>query len=150
MRGTKGGELPGGIETTEDTHSQGPRQRNKKHVTFRLENNTTSPEVEPVCGFNPSATPSQSSMAKSDEGDVRPQLVTTPEELGSVWEKNWGDAYLSCPTWKEKWGKTQSTTEWPHDFKFFNNQMFFEEKLCIPTCFQNDVVQENHEFLGHV
>ena len=32
----------------------------------------------------------------------------------------------------------------------FKGQMFFEEKLCIPMSFQNEVVQDNHEFGGHV
>ena len=28
--------------------------------------------------------------------------------------------------------------------------MFLEERLCVPLCFQNEVIQETHEFLGHV
>ena len=58
--------------------------------------------------------------------------------------------YLSCPTWKESWKKCQLGVDWPSGIKILKGQMFLEEKLCIPLCFQKQVVQENHEFLGHV
>jgi hypothetical protein len=74
----------------------------------------------------------------------------SPDFFVPVWKRDWTAAYSSCPTWKERFQKAQSSKEWPTSVKVFRGQMFFEEKLCIPISFQNEVIHEYHEFLGHV
>ena len=101
-------------------------------------------------GPSPCPTPMNQPKRKSKEVGGHPQLVSNPGVVLPVWERSWGDAYLTCPTWKNIWEKNQSENEWPKGVKVFNGQMFLEEKLCIPLCFQNHVVQETHESLGHV
>ena len=87
---------------------------------------------------------------ESDEGPVHPLIETTPRSVVPVWERQWGAMYLTCPTWKESWQKTQAGVDWPAGIKVFSGQMFFDEKLCVPLCFQKEVIQGNHEFLGHI
>ena len=67
-----------------------------------------------------------------------------------MWECDWGEAYVRCPAWKEKWEATKGNKNWPQGIQILGRRMFLNMKLCIPTCFQDYVVHENHDFLGHV
>ena len=147
--GSEGGDDAVGKDTTGGHPTQGPRHGESKQVPNHGGTGAAGAEVGPG-GASPRLTPSSQTQAKSKEGEVPPQIVTNPGDVLPVWERSWVDAYLICPTWKDIWEKTQTSSEWPLGIKVFNKQMFLEEKLFIPLCFQNEVVQENHEFLGHV
>ena len=147
-RGSEGGDAPVGIETTEDAQPLGPRKLIKKRVTFK-EGDATGTEVGSPRHM-PSHTPTRPSSSETDFEGAQPLSLGNSDHLVSVWERDWGAAYLSCPTWSERYQKTRSTTGWPIGVKIFKGQMFLEEKLCIPMSFQNEVIHENHEFLGHV
>eukprot|EP00667_Euglena_gracilis_P000113 EG_transcript_113 len=140
-RGTEGGVDPGGKDTPVDTHSQGPRKE-KKRVHFWDEK--VGGETTPV----PETAESSRGDTRMEVGDALPS--TTPKDIKPVWERDWGEAYSHCPTWKEKWVATKGDSIWPKGFKVLNGQLFFEEKLCVPESFQHLVIQEIHEFLGHV
>ena len=157
-RGTEGGLVSGGKNTPLDTSSQGPRVSFSKRMPNHGGTGTTGTEVSPptapaISGTgqgSPHPTSSLPPAGKSNAGGDQPHIVTNPQVDLPVWERHWGDLYLTCPTWKESWEKTQSGVEWPSGIKVFKGQMFLEERLCIPLCIQNEVVQETHEFLGHV
>ena len=148
-RGAEGGDDSVGKDTTVNHPSQGPMNKKTGVVSGRKGTKATGKEVGPE-GASPNSISEPQNQDESEEGEAHPQIVTTPEDGRPVWERSWAAAYLNCPTWKEKWEKTRTSTEWPGGIKVFNQRMFLEEKLCVPLCFQNGVIQENHEFLGHV
>ena len=155
MRGTEEGRAPGGIDTTATPPPQGPRNPRQNHVSWRDDTNAVSGEIGPGKAPqrdepDPSPTPATQTQTMSHEVEAHHQKVTDFGDGKSLWECQWGKFYLQCPTWKEKWEKTLSENEWPEGVKVLKGQMFLEEKLCIPLCLQNLVIQENHEFLGHV
>ena len=41
-------------------------------------------------------------------------------------------------------------SHWPELIKVFGTQMFYEEKLCIPAGYQEMVIMEHHNFMGHI
>jgi hypothetical protein len=152
-RGTEGVESPGGTNTTVDTHSQGPRdskskgKKGKERVTFwdgvdPAGNLVTDPKL-PSMELPKGGT-------YTGEGAAAPTPSATPKETKSVWERDWAVAYSECPFWKEIWLATQKKDEWPKGVKVHKDRMFFEERLCVPFSFQEFIVQEIHEFLGHV
>jgi hypothetical protein len=149
-RGTEGGHVSGGIDTPQDTPSQGPRKEKARIVPDREGTDATGAEEVGPEGPSPTLTPTSQPESESSPGPDQPRFATDPAEVLPVWERDWGKAYLHCPTWGERWVKTQSPKDWPTGIKVLNGRMFLEDRLCIPLCFQNDVVQENHEFLGHI
>ena len=91
-------------------------------------------------------------LGTTEEGKEGPPSSSPPDpEPQSVWERNWGKAYERCTVWKDIWGATQDIgKKWPSKVKVFRDRMYKEERLCIPTDFQRDVIVEQHAFLGHV
>ena len=150
QRGTEGGGVLGGTNTPVDTHQPDPRNPRAKHVSFHEGIDAAGNEMGPGKVTIPSPMPTQNLEDESNTGGGQPPIETTPLGEGLVWEREWGVAYLNCPTWMQKWKDAQTATGWPAGIKVFKNRMFWEEKMCIPTCFQIEVIQENHEFLKHV
>jgi hypothetical protein len=147
-RGTEGDVDYGGTNTPLDTHSSGPRvESNGKHVHYWDGIDTAGNLIHPQS--SPQVDQPNETSSTAGEGAQPPPCVAL-EAGKSVWESDWGSAYTSCPTWKEIWSQTQTNSSWPPGIKVFKGQMFLQEKLCVPFDFQNHVVQENHEFLGHV
>ena len=144
-RGTEGGSGLGGIDTPMDPHSKGPRQ---KKMELQSSENGTGSSVP----TSSTTQDDQNSGVSQNAGEGEPRPPTIMDLLGdkSIWECDWAEAYTMCPVWKPKWEATKNVTTWPTGVKLHKNRMFFEEKLCIPTVFQDLVVQENHDFLGHV
>ena len=148
-RGTEGGTGSGGTDTPADPHSPGPRKISNKKI---LEDKCTS--IGMGTGKPNSGTPSR----PKDNGDspnigiggLQPPTDMTPSGNKSVWECDWGEAYTHCPTWKTQWEATSDGSGWPKGIKVLGNRMYFQELLCVPLQFQKFVVQENHDFLGHV
>ena len=101
-------------------------------------------------GPTPNPLANAQTMGKSNARDGHPQIATNPKEVEFGWERSWGEAYLTCPTWKEKWLQTQSEGEWPEGVQVFSGQMFLKGKQCVPLCFQREIIQQHHEFLLHV
>jgi hypothetical protein len=144
-RGTEGDTGPG--RTPVNHHPQEPRseQKNQEGQSSGTGMGTGEP--------NPPASTRKETLENSHnigDGEQLPLPDVTFQDGTSVWEQDWGKAYSGCPTWGTKWKETRNISGWPKDFKVFGNRMFFLERLCVPLQFQPSVVQENHEFLGHV
>ena len=154
-RETEDGASVGGTDTPITPRSQGSRRKVTVQTPERERGNATGFEGVPAsapsgANANPSPISVDGPERQSGEGGGLPPLVTTQGEILPVWKREWDKAYLTCPTWRKRWEETRSTTEWPRGIRVFDNRMFLDERLCVPLCFQNDVIQENHEFLGHV
>ena len=141
MRGPEGSLVSGGTETPQGTPPSGPRQGESVQVPNHGGTGSTGAAVGRAMP-SPCPTPSSRPEDAYPVGEDPPRFVTIPKDVVSVWERAWGDMYLTCPTWKERWEKTQKLNEWPVGVKVFNGHMFLEEKWCVPLCFQDEVVQE--------
>ena len=146
-KGSDGGNFLGGTKTPEAISSQGPRSKGKKSVRFWDEIDAAgNAQVLPTPSPIESLQDSQNTMMGGGQ-------LSSCVALGdgkSVWEVDWGTEYVKCPIWRDVWNKMHSGGEWPHGFKFFQGHLFLQEKLCVPLGFQDHVLQENHDFLGHV
>ena len=69
---------------------------------------------------------------------------------GAVWEDNWDEAYFTCPKWKETYTLLHGEkVSWPEGFKIFGDEIYFEERLCIPLSLQKHVIVDHHKSVGH-
>jgi len=144
---TEGGDFLGGTNTTIETHSQGSGVKGKKKVRFSEEVDAAGNLIVPL-EPEPTSHPKDTPSTESETG--QPPTCVVLEDGKSVWESNWGLEYSKCPTWKNFWDQVQSHTNWPHGFKVFKGRLYYQERLCVPLGFQDHVIRENHEFLGHV
>jgi hypothetical protein len=103
-RGTEGGGSLGGTETTEATHSQGPRDNKGKKVVFW---DGVDPLGNLVMPQNSPQTISPREGSGTEVGGCIPSSSSPSEVEKSVWECDWGEAYENCPCWKERWLATQ-------------------------------------------
>jgi hypothetical protein len=147
-RGTEGGAGPGGTNTPADHHSPGPRVQSSENKE------DSSSDTGMGIGIPNSVANAQSETRENSHnignGEVDPPTDVTFLGKAPLCESDWGEAYPNCPTWGPYWEATKQLTGWPRGIKVFGHHMFFEEKLCVPLQFQPFIIQENHEFLGHV
>ena len=64
---------------------------------------------------------------------------------------NWDAEYKKCPVWKIIWKEChEPLTLWPEGYRVLKEKLYFQERLTIPSQFQEMVIQEYHQFMGHL
>jgi len=64
---------------------------------------------------------------------------------------DWGYEYKKCSIWAKIWEECHDPLAlWPEGYRILNNKLYFQEKLVIPAQLQEMVIQEYHQFMGHL
>lgn len=96
--------------------------------------------------LRPARPPRQAAGAPAPNSESGPS-TSTP---GNVFSKDWPVAYSMCPRFSGDWTKVSSGgADWPTGFQRHDDFLFFETKLCIPTLYLAEVIQEMHVVMGH-
>jgi hypothetical protein len=110
---------------------------------------TSSKNDTPCDSYQPNATLSEGSNKGGEE--CTPPNFIPHENVGSVWERDWRDAYASCPIWGGPWKKICGNDgDWPHGFKRFDSLIYQGEKLCVPSSLQEHIIRSHHDSSGHL
>ena len=88
------------------------------------------------------------------QGGAQPLVVppTLDEELKDTLD--WENAYKICPKWQQPWEDIKAANvdqkkSWPCGFQVNAGKLLFEQKLAVPSSFQQEVIKQHHIFLGH-
>ena len=78
-----------------------------------------------------------------------PKLV---KDQGVVHPLNkWESAYHDSLWWGKKWQATQVPNEkWPEDVRIFQDKMLWDGRICIPENLVEEVIREQHVYMGHI
>ena len=68
---------------------------------------------------------------------------------GSARDRDWSEWYKNCPKWGDTWNSLDIPEHWPPEFKVIDNRLFLNNKECVPTALQHEVIRLGHEVKGH-
>jgi hypothetical protein len=84
-----------------------------------------------------------------------PEIQEGEEENVSnepVMQRDWSKYYERCAYFKDTWSEIHQphTENWPENFQFLENRLFFKGLLCIPAGITSFLIREHHAHAGHV
>jgi hypothetical protein len=137
------------VQTPQPMGEGGPtREANPPMDFMKMSVDTTTPADAP-CDFTPPNSILSEGSNKRGEECTPPNFIPH-ENVGSVWERDWGHAYASCPTWGGPWKIIcGNESDWPQGFKRFDSLIYQGERLCVPTILQQHLIRSHHDSLGH-
>ena len=91
----------------------------------------------------------ENEILDESEGIDHTQPHPSNQNDKTIYEKNWEIEYKNCPTFKEMWENSQNGV-WEKSIQIFGDKMYLNDMLCVPLGLQKLMINEHHEFLGHV
>jgi len=89
--------------------------------------------------------------AYPEEKEEEPEEITRPGGILHPYELDWGREYTKCPRFSSVWQSTQDPqAEWPEKVRLYGDKLYEDDRLCVPSGFQKEVIIEHHYHVLHV
>lgn len=134
---TVGEETPPPSQLVQERSETKPTEEEREYVSDEHEN-VDDEEQEDL--------PYEEEIPQEEQEEEEPLVY-----YQNIYDHEWTRDYELCPVFGPVWNKlTANDGEWETGYQLWRNMLYFEGKLCIPSCLQEPYIREMHAHAGHI